>query len=123
VGGCPGNRQSGGKRLSGKTNKGNAHVGAALAEVVWCLSHMKDNYLSAQYHRLGKNKAIVAVSHSLIIITYHLLQDKKTYQDLGADYFAIRDKERMVKGAVRRLETLGYTVTVEPPSPQLEVSS
>ena len=45
------------------------------------------------------------------------------YQDSGADYFAIRDKERMVKGAVRRLETLGYTVTVEPPSPQLEVSS
>jgi transposase len=72
VGVCPGNRQSGGRRLRGKINKGNARVKAALAEVVWTLSHMKDNYLSAKSHRLarriGKPKAVMAVAHSLIVI-------------------------------------------------------
>jgi transposase len=124
---CPGNRQSGGKRFHGKTNKGNAHIGAALAEVVWSLSHMKDNYLSAQYHRLarriGKARAVVAVSHSILVIIYHLLKEKKPYQELGADYFEVQDKHRLVQGAVRRLETLGYTVTLLPQTPPVEVSS
>ena len=124
VGVCPGNRQSGGKRLSGKINKGNSRVKAALAEVVWSLSHMKDNYLSAQYHRLahriGKQKATMAVAHSIIVIIYHMLRDNQPYSDLGATYFETLDKERVVKGAVRRLEVLGYTVTLQP---QEEVSA
>jgi len=70
---------------------GNARLKATLAEVVWVLSHMKDNYLSAQYHRLarriGKKKAVMAVSHSIIVIIYHLLRDKVPYSDLGATYF------------------------------------
>ena len=121
---CPGNRQSGGKRLSGKINKGNKRLKAALAEVVWVLSHMKDNYLSAQYHRLarrlGKQKAVMAVAHSLLVIIYHMLRDKQPYRDLGAAFFETREKERVVKGALRRLEGLGYTVTLQP---QEEVSA
>ncbi|MFL5659164.1 MAG: IS110 family transposase [Ktedonobacteraceae bacterium] len=115
---CPGNRESGGKRLSGKINKGNARLKAALAEVVWVLSHMKDNYLSAQYHRLarrlGKQKAVMAVAHSLLVIIYHMLRDKQPYRDLGASFFETREKERVVKGALRRLESFGYTVTLQP---------
>ena len=98
---CPGNRESGGKRLSGKINQGNKRLKAALAEVVWVLSHMKDNYLSAQYHRLarrlGKQKAVMAVAHSLLVIIYHMLRDKQPYRDLGATFFETRDKERAVK--------------------------
>jgi transposase len=115
---CPGNRQSGGKRLSSKVNEGNKRLKATLAEVVWVISHMKDNYLSAQYHRLarriGKNKAVVAVSHSLLVIIYHLLCDQKPYTDLGATYFETRDRERIVKAATKRLEGLGFTVTIQP---------
>ena len=115
---CPGNRQSGGKRLSGKMRKGNARLKATLAEVVWVLSRMKDNYLSAQYHRLarrlGKKKAVMAVSHSLLVIIYHILRDKVPYSDLGANYFEELDKERIEKTAVRRLEGLGYQVTLLP---------
>jgi len=44
----------GGKRMSGKTTKGNPHLRAVLAEIVWVIAHMKDNYLSAQYHRLAR---------------------------------------------------------------------
>jgi transposase len=115
---CPGNKQSGGKRLSGKTTKGNAQLRAILTEVVWVLSHMKDNYLSAQYHRLarriGKNKAAVAVSHSLLVIIYHVLSTKQPYSDLGADDFERRDSTRLTQRSVRQLEALGYTVTLVP---------
>jgi transposase len=115
---CPGNRQSGGKRLSGKITKGNARLRAVLIEVVWNLSRMKDNYLSAQYHRLarrlGKLKAAIAVAHSLLIIIYHVLRDKQPYRDLGADYFDSLDKERLTRQALRRLEALGYAVTLAP---------
>ncbi len=113
---APGNRQSGGKRLRASTNKGNTHLRAVLAEAVWAISHTKDNYLSAQYHRLarriGAKRAIVAVSHSLLVIIYHLLRDQQDYRDLGPHFFDTLDKERLRTSAVRRLEALGYTVTL-----------
>ncbi len=62
-----------------------------LGEVAWIISRMQDKYLSAQYQRMarlrGKQKAIVAVSHSILVIISHVLRDKKPYTDLGADYF------------------------------------
>lgn len=86
---CPGNKQSAGKRLSGKTTQGNLYLRHVLCEVAWAVAHTKDNYLAAQYHRLarrrGKQKAILAVAHSLLVIIYHILQTKQPYRDLGAD--------------------------------------
>ncbi len=41
---CPGNKQSGGKRLSGATTPGNLYLKVALAEAAWAVSHTKDNY-------------------------------------------------------------------------------
>jgi transposase len=115
---CPGNKQSGGKRLSGATTQGNPYLKAVLAEVAWAISHTKDNYLSAQYHRIarrrGKQKAIVAVSHSVLVILYHVLREKKPYQDLGADYFAKLDTSRQERHHIHQLEQLGYTVTLTP---------
>ena len=88
-----------------------------LAEVVWVISHTKDNYLSAQYHRLarriGKKKAIVALSHSLLVIISHMLREQTDYRDLGSTYFETRDNEHLRTSEVRRLESLGYTVTLE----------
>lgn len=114
---APGNKQSGGKRLRAATTRGNTHLRAVLAEVVWVISHTKDNYLSAQFHRLarrlGKKRAIVAVSHSLIVIIYHLLQANQDYHDLGPQFFATLDTQRQRDTAVRRLQALGYTVTLE----------
>jgi transposase len=45
---CPGNQQSGGKRLKASPNEGNRWVRGMLGEVVWSISHTKDNYLVAQ---------------------------------------------------------------------------
>ena len=114
---APGHRQSAGKRRRAPANKGNTHLRAVLAEVVWVISHMKGNYLSAQYHRLahriGKKRAIVAVSNSLMVIIYHLLGDQQDYHDLGPHFLETLDSERQRKGAVRRLEAMGYKVTLE----------
>jgi len=114
---APGNKQSGGKRLRTATTKGNTHLRAVLAEVVWVISHTKDNYLSAQYHRLarriGAKRAIVAVSHSLLTIIYHMLRTKQDYHDLGTHFFETLDTTRQRDTAVRRLEALGYKVILE----------
>lgn len=115
---CPGNRQSGGKRLSGKTRQGNPWLRAVLGEVAWAISHTADNYLAAQFHRLarrrGKQKAAVAVAHSVLVILYHMLRDHRPYQDLGPDYFDQLDRQRMERHHIHRLEQLGYTVTLTP---------
>src|SRR2546428_531644 len=114
---APGNKQSGGKRLRAATTKGNTHLRAVLAEVVWVISHTKDTYPSAQYHRparrLGKKKAIVAVSHSVLTIIYHLLRTGQDYHDLGPHFFETLDTTRQRDTAVRRLEALGYKVILE----------
>jgi len=115
---CPGNKQSDGKRFSRAMTVGNTSLRTMLGEVAWIISRMKDNYLSAHYHRIarrrGKQKAIVAVSHSILVIIYHMLRDKKPYSDLGADYFDKLDIARIERHHVRRLEQLGYTVTLTP---------
>ena len=118
IGVCPGNHTSAGKRKHGKTTKGNAYLRALLAEIVWGISHTKDNYLSAQYHRLarriGKTKAIVAVSHTVAVNFYHMITKRVAYQELGANYFDTLDRERLTKHTVKRLEALGYEVTLTP---------
>ena len=47
------------------------------------------------------------------MIVYHLLRDGATYQELGGNYFDERDREATLRRSVRRLERLGYKVTIE----------
>ena len=115
---CPGNKQSGGKRLSEKATKGDRWLRGVLGEVAWAISHTKGNYLAAQYHRLarrrGKYKAIVAIAHSVLVIAYHILRDRQPYTDLGADYFERLEAERVERYHVKKLRQLGYEVTLTP---------
>jgi hypothetical protein len=77
-----------------------------------------DNYLAAQFHRLarrlGTHKAVVATSHSVLMILYHMLHDHRPYTDLGPEYFAQVDRQRLERHHVHRLEQLGYAVTLTP---------
>jgi transposase len=113
---CPGNCESAGKRKNGKTTKGNPYLRGVLCEMAWIVSRMKDNYLSAFYHRIarrrGKKRAILAVAHKILVIIYHMLKDNKPYQDLGGDYFDQLDAARIERRAIQRLEQLGYNVTL-----------
>jgi transposase len=113
---CPGNNESAGKRRSGYAGKGNRWLRSILVECAWCATRKKDSYFKAQYHRLaarrGQKRALLAVGHSLLTVIYHLLRDGVVYQDLGPNYFDQRDRSQIARHAVRRLERLGYHVSL-----------
>ena len=116
---CPGNKVSGGKRLSGSTTKGNVYLRSVLCQLAWSIARSKTpNYLSSLYHRIarrrGKKRAILAVAHSLLVSIYHMIRDNKPYKDLGPEYLEKQDSERVERRAVERLQQLGYQVTLTP---------
>jgi transposase len=115
---CPGNKQSAGKRLSGKTTKGNVWLRGRLTEAAWPVARSPGTYLHAQYHRIarrrGKYKAAMAVAHSMLVIAYSLLRDQQPYCDLGPTYLDQRDAARTERYHIHRLEQLGYSVALSP---------
>jgi transposase len=117
VGICPGNKATGGKRLSGRTRKGNTYLRSALVQAAWGATLKKNSYLSSQYFRLvkrlGRKKALVAVAHSLLVIIYHVLENDQSYTDLGGDYFDRKHVEQQRDYYVRRLKMLGLKVEIE----------
>ncbi len=114
---CPGNNESGGKRYSGRTGKGNPWLRSTLVEAALNVSRKRDSYYGALYQRLsrrrGKKRARVAVAHALLTAIYHMLRDGTHHQDLGSDHFDRLHHEDVVRGAVKRLERMGYTVRLE----------
>jgi transposase len=115
---CPGNNESGGKRKSGKTRKGNAWLRRALCEAAWGASHTKNTYLVAQFRRLaarrGVKRATMAVAHTIVVIAYHMLKNRCQYQELGGDYFDRLRGDGLKRYYLKRLQQLGLNVTVEP---------
>lgn len=117
---CPGNNESAGKRRSGKTTKGNQPLRAALNQAAHAAGRSRGSSLGAQYRRLagriGKKKAIVAVAHSILVIAYHLIKDNQPYREMGADYYDKLRPQVTANRLLRRLERLGYQVTLQPVS-------
>jgi transposase len=113
----PGHDESAGKKKSSKTRKGNKKLRSALTEAAKAASRKKNTYLSAQYHRIaarrGKNKAAVAVGHTILYLVHILLTRKQEYVDLGFNYFDERKKEIVIKNSIKRLESLGLAVTIQ----------
>ena len=118
----PGNDESAGKRRSGKTTKGNKWLRRTLSQAAWAATKRKGGYLSAQYRRLasrrGKNRAIVAVGHTILVAAYYILKDGAEYHELGGDHFDRLRRERTVLHLVRRLQRLGYNVALEAIEPE-----
>jgi transposase len=115
---CPGNHESAGKRLSGKTRKGSPYLRQLLVEAANAAARTRNTYLSAHYHRIaarrGRKRALIAVGHTILVIIYHILSQQKSYEDLGSNYFDERDRQHTEKRLVRRLEKLGYQVQLQP---------
>ncbi len=115
---CPGNHESAGKRASGRTRKGSPWLRALLVQAAHAAARTKGSYLAAQYRRLaarrGKSWAAIAVGHSILVIAYHLLRHGTEYRDLGPHYFDERQRHTTERRLVHRLESLGYTVSLEP---------
>jgi transposase len=73
--------------------------------------------LGTLYQRLklckGSKRAAVAVAHKILVIAYHLLSNQTTYRELGSNYLDRQDRERVSQQLKRRLERLGYKVSLE----------
>lgn len=113
---CPGNNESAGKRKSGATGHGNRWLETTLVQVAWAASHKKNSYFQAQYRRLagrrGKKRAIVAVAHSILTDTYHILKKGASYRELGGDYFDRLQRDKIRRYHVKRLQDLGFQVVL-----------
>ena len=111
----PGNNESAGKRKSSKTRNGNKYLRSALIEAAHSVRGSK-NYLGALYRRTaarkGKKRAAIVVAHAMLRISYYLLTRKEMYVDLGEDYFDKQKKQSIVQHSIRRLENLGYTISI-----------
>ena len=117
---APGVKESAGrKKGNGATGKGDAYLAGVLGEAA--VSAARTNtFLGERYRRIsrrrGKQKAIVAVGRSILVIVWHLLSDPEArFHDLGPDFYDNRlGPERHKRNHIRHLEALGYKVTLEP---------
>jgi transposase len=114
---CPGNHRSAGKRKGGRCADGDKWLKGLLNQTAWAAARTKASYLRVQYQRLaprrGKKRAVMAVGHSQLVIAYHLLKDKVDYEDLGPDHFDKLHTQHQAEHLVKRLERIGYNVTIQ----------
>jgi len=115
---CPGQNESAGKRRNGRTRHGCRYVKAIAVEAAQAAVRKKGSYMGARYRRIaarrGKKKAIVAVGRTILETYYYMVSRKSSYRDLGEDYYDRRNPERLIKRLSKRIEKLGYNVTVQP---------
>jgi transposase len=114
---APGNHESAGKRASGKARKGNRFLRTTLVQAAHAAARTRQTYLNAQYRRLasrrGKKRAILAVAHSILVMAYYMILRREPYRDAGADFFDRLQPEDTARRLVKRLESLGYHVTLQ----------
>jgi transposase len=101
---APRARQSAGRSQPGTTGRGNPWIGGTLGEAAIGAARTK-TFLGSRYHRLarrrGKQRALVAVGNSILVIAWHLLSDPGArFTDLGPDWHdrlaPIRRKRQLV---------------------------
>jgi transposase len=113
---CPGNNESAGKRKSSRVPKGNVYLKTALVEAAHAAARSKGTYLRDKFYRLkarrGYKRAAVAIAHKILVSIYHMLSRNVSYNDLGDLYLDNLNKRHLTRNLVRRLERLGYSVTV-----------
>ena len=110
---CPGNKVSGGKRLSGRSKRTANYVASALRIAASTL-HRSESALGAFFRRLrlrlGAPKATTAAAHKMGRIIFDMLSQHTEYHDLGQDYYEKQYRERMIKGLSFRAKMLGFTL-------------
>jgi transposase len=113
---CPGNNESGGKRHRGKARQGNRYLRRLLVQCAWG-ARKTPTFLGQTFRRfavrLGKKKAALAVAHKILVIVYHLLAQGTVYEETRYDHRSGKQEARARQRAIKALERLGYTVTVE----------
>jgi transposase len=113
---CPRNDESAGKRRSTKLRHGAPWLKTLLVQAAWSATRTKGTYLRALFLRLksrrGPRKAIMAVAASMLTSAYWMLKRGVDYADLGPDHFLRTDRDRAAKKLTRKLDELGFDVTL-----------
>ena len=116
----PGLNSSAGKTKGNRsTGHGNRYLARTLGEAA-VIAGRTDTFLGERYRRIakrrGKQRAIVAVGRSILVIIWHLLDtDDAHFIDLGPDHFTKHlNPDKQKRNHIRQLEALGYKVTLTP---------
>jgi transposase len=114
---APSKNESAGRNHSSRTLKANRYLRPALIQAAHAAGKTQ-TYLGEKYRRLsrrrGKKRAAVAVARSLLVIADHLIQDGSRFIERGAGFFDQLHPQSTQQWLTRRLERLGYKVTLEP---------
>lgn len=115
---CPGNHESAGKRKSSRIPKGNVYLKTALVEAASAAARAQGTYLRDKFYRLkarrGYKRAAVAIAHKILVSIYHMLSQNVSYHDLGDLYLDRLNAHHLTRNLVRRLERIGFNVTLTP---------
>ena len=115
---CPGHYESAGRQTRGTIRKGNRWLRGTLVQAALAATRKKGSYAGAQFRRIakrrGKQRALIAVAHSLLVAAFYIIRDRVAYHDLSAEHFDRLTPEHLIKHYVRRLEQLGHTVRLDP---------
>lgn len=115
---CPGSHESAGKRRNVSVRKGNMHLRTILVGAARAAARTKGSYLKDKFHRLkarrGAKRAEVAIAHKILVAAYHMLSRGVGYHDLGEAYLDQIDQAQTAANLKRRLERLGYVVSIQP---------
>ena len=115
---CPGNNESAGKKLSGRTGRSNPWLRTALVQAANAAVRCKSSYLRVIYRRLaarrGRKKALIAVAHRIVIALYHMFKKQEPYQDLGINYLSNQSTKHSVKRLHSQARKLGYQLELTP---------
>ena len=123
---CPGNKISGGKRLSSKTKPVVNRAAVALRMAANSL-YKAQCALGAYYRRmkarLGAPKAITATAHKLARLVYSMLKNGTEYTDVGQDYYEQRYKSRVIQNLKKRAQKLGFELVETVPYSCTEITA
>ena len=113
----PGNHESAGKQKSERARKGNVHLRTMLVGAAISAARTKGSYLKDKFHRLkalrGALRTALAIAHKILVAAYHMLAKNLPCRDLGEAYLDQISQTRTIANLKRRLDRLGYKVTLE----------
>jgi transposase len=116
----PAARQSGPRTGRGKKGRGNTYAKHIVVLAAYAAANT-ETFLGERFRRLasrpgggGRKKAGCAVGRSILVIVWHLLNDRAArYRDLGPGWHARHaDRTRRARSATRQLQALGYDVVI-----------
>jgi transposase len=98
-----------------------------LIQIAHAAGQMKQTYLAAKLPaeaaRRGKKRALVALGHTVLVFSSHILTGRQPYHELGAAYFDYLERQTVEQRLVRRPEQLGYHVSLQPLAPNPDLAA